>query len=196
MLKPTNFENIQTGDFVPPAVGGHHMIINGVKEQKSSTGKDMLVVYVDFAPNDSQPGYFRKLYDGDIRPDKKWPKDGVIYVVSLDANGQCSRNFKTFITSFEESNGCQVKWGEGEAFCDQFRGKKIGGVFGRIEEEYNGERHIRTRHRWFCSDAKAESAKAPADKLLPASSTPVTAVPPIDAASGMVKVSLDDQPWF
>lgn len=199
MFKPNNFENIQTGDFNPPALGGHHMVIRRLTEAKSKTGKDMLVVAVDFAQNDSQPGYFGNLYNSDVRPDKKWPSAGVIYVVSLDDNGQCSRNFKTFITSFEESNGCQVAWGNGEAFCEQFRGKKIGGVWGRVEEEYNGERKLRTRLRWFCSDARADGAKVPADKLLPASTQPATAVPAmpqVDQASGMPKVTLDDQPWF
>jgi len=197
MIKPSNFENIQTGDFVPPAIGGHHMIIKQVKEQETRTGKPMLVILVDFADNDSQPKYFSKLFDADIRPEKKWPHAGVIYVVSVDASGQCSRNFKTFITSFERSNGCEVKWGEGPAFCEQFRGKKIGGVYGRVEEEFNGERKIRILLRWFCEDARADNAKGPADKLLPtAPATSVTSIPaPAVPEPTFTQVNVEELPW-
>ena len=30
MQKPNNFENVQTGDFVPVEVGGHRMVIKAV----------------------------------------------------------------------------------------------------------------------------------------------------------------------
>lgn len=175
MIKPNNYDNVTTGDFTPVEPGGHHMIIKQVKEMNSKAGKPMLVIAVDFAPTDKQPKYFSKLFEEDIRPDKKWPHAGTIYVVSVDANGQCSRNFKTFITSFEKSNGVQVSWDDGPAFTAQFAGKKIGGVYGRVEEEYNGERRIRCLHRWFCEDGKADGAKAPADKLLSAGAVPTPA---------------------
>lgn len=175
MIKPNNFDNISTGDFIPVAPGAHHMVIKQVKEQKSKSGKDMLVIAVDFAANDTQPLYFSKLFEGDIRPDKKWPHAGTIYVVSVDNNGQCSRNFKSFITCFEHSNGVQVNWDNGPQFVAQFAGKKIGGVYGRVEEEYNGERRIRCLHRWFCDDGRVESTKAPADKLMAQDAAPVPA---------------------
>lgn len=192
MNKPNNYENISTGDFTPVTPGGHHLIIKQVKEAKSKSGKDMLVVAVDMAPNDSQPKYFSKLFEEDIRPDKKWPHAGTIYVVSTDANGQCSRNFKTFITSFEKSNGVQTTWGDGAAFTNQFAGKKIGGVYGRIEEEYNGERKLRCLHRWFCEDSKVDSAKAPADKLLDQGAAPV---PAGNAPIGFTPVEVDEIPF-
>ena len=180
MIKPNNYENVSAGDFVPVETGGHHMIIKQVKESKTRTGKDMLVIAVDFAQNDRQPMYFSKLFEGDTRPEKKWPNAGTIYVVSTDNSGQCTRNFKTFITSFEKSNNVRVDWCDGAKFVNQFAGKKIGGVYGRVEEEYNGERKIRCLLRWFCEDGRADSAKAPADKLLdheaataPAGFTPV-----------------------
>ena len=135
MQKPMNFENVSTGEFTPVTAGGHHLIIKQVKEQKSRSGKDMLVVAVDMAPNDTQPLYFSKLFEEDTRPEKKWPHAGTIYVVSVDDKGQCTKNFKTFITCFEKSNNVQVNWDAGAAFVNQFAGKKIGGVFGRRTEE-------------------------------------------------------------
>ena len=167
MIKPNKFEEVATNEsFVPVAPGGHHMVIKQLKEAKSRSGKDMLVIAVDMAPNDSQPLYFSKMFEEDTRPEKKWPHAGTIYVVSVDANGLCSKNFKTFITSVEESNNFQVQWSNGPQWAAQFAGKRIGGVYGMVEEEYNGQVKKRCLHRWFCSDKRVESQKVPAEKLL------------------------------
>ena len=58
----------------------------------------MIVVAIEFAKNDSQPGYFKKQFDDDDRPDKKWPYQAVQYMLTLDSEGKCSRSFKGFIT--------------------------------------------------------------------------------------------------
>ena len=194
MNKPMNYENVSTGDFTPVNPGGHHLIIKQVKEQKSKTGKDMLVVAVDMAPNDSQPLYMSKLFQEDTRPDKKWPHAGTIYVVSVDDKGQCTKNFKTFITCFERSNNVQTNWTDGAAFVNQFAGKKIGGVFGLVEEEYNGDRKKRSLLRWFCEDGKAEGAKVPEPKLLDQGAAPVPAGTTA-ASAGFTPVELDDLPF-
>lgn len=167
MNKPQGYDKVQVGgDFTPIELGGHHLIIKGVREEKSKAGKDMIVVAFDFAKNDKQPGYFSDLFDKDIRPDKKWPNAGTQYILTLDSAdaSKVSRSFKGFITSVERSNGFEVEWGD--KFCEQFKNKKVGGVFGLVEEEYNGEIKKRHKLRWFCEDDRADSAAIPADKLL------------------------------
>lgn len=164
MQKPNNYDQTQVGEFIPIELGGHHAIIKDVKEQKSSTGKDMIVVAIDFAKNDKQPEYFLQSFESDIRPNKKWPYQAVQYIVVEGPDGKTTRNFKSFITSFEKSNSCEAVWGE--AFCRQFKGRKIGVVYGNVEEEYNGEVKMRRRIRWFCEDAAVDSATVPADKIL------------------------------
>jgi len=191
MNKPSNYENVSTGDFTPVTPGGHHLIIKQVKESQSRSGKPMLVVAVDMAQNDSQPLYMSKLFEGDTRPEKKWPHAGTIYVVSVDNSGQCTKNFKTFITCFEHSNGVQVAWENGPKFAKQFAGKKIGGVFGIVEEEYNGERKKRCLLRWFCEDGKAENAKVPDPKLLDQGAAPVPAG--TTDPSGFTPVEIDTE---
>ena len=126
----------------------------------------MIVVAFDFAKNDKQPGYFSDLFDKDIRPEKKWPFNGTKYINTMDSKdkGKASKSFKSFITAFEHSNNTTAVWGE--TFCDQFKGKKIGGVFGVVEEEYNGEIKKRHQLRWFCEDNRADSANVPDPKLL------------------------------
>ena len=163
MNKPNSFDDVKAGgDYTPIELGGHHATIVSVKEQKSSTNKDMIVVAIEFAKNDKQAGYFKTQFDKDTRPDKKWPYQGVQYIVTEDNDGKCSRNFKGFITSFEKSNNVETNWGD--KFCDQFKGKKIGVVYGEVEDEYNGELKMRHRIRWFCEDAKADDAQIPQPK--------------------------------
>lgn len=164
MQKPNNYDQTQVGEFTPVELGGHHAIIKDVKEQKSKTGKDMIVIAIDFAQNDKQPGYFMDSFEKDIRPERKWPYQAVQYIVVEDNNGKTSRSFKSFITSFEKSNGCEAIWGD--AFCRQFKGKRIGVVYGNVEEEYNGEVKKRRKIRWFCDDATVANVNVPADKLL------------------------------
>ena len=167
MNKPTGYDEVKVGgDFTPIELGGHHMIVKGVREEKSKSGKDMIVVAFDFAANDKQPGYFTDLFEKDIRPDKKWNNAGTSYILTMDSQDpqKVNKNFKSFITSIEKSNNMEVEWGNN--FCDQFKNKKVGGVFGIVEEEYNGEVKKRHKLRWICEDDRVDGATIPKEKLL------------------------------
>ena len=165
MNMPNNYANTQIGgDYTPPALGGHHLIIKKVEETKSKNGKDMIKVFFDFAKNDVQPDFMTNEYKNDIRPDKKWPHAGTQYILTEGNDGNCSKSFKSFITAFEKSNGCQAIWGE--KFADQFNNKKVGAIFGEVENEYNGKVTMRHELRWFCEDNKADDAAVPAPKYL------------------------------
>jgi hypothetical protein len=179
MQKPNNFDNVSTGDFTPIELGGHYMTIKQVSETKSKSGKDMIVVLFDFAKEDKQSGYFMESFKNDIRPEKKWPYSGTQYIVTEDKDGNCSRSFKSFINAVEKSNnGFSTTWGE--AFAAQFKNKRIGGVFGIVEDEYNGKTTKKHQLRWFCNWDKVESAREPEPKLLPNSNRTVSA-PQTDA---------------
>jgi len=166
MQKPNNYEKTQaSGDFTPIELGGHIIVIKQVEEMKSKTGKDMLKVSFDFADSDDQAKYFEKAFRDDIRPEKKWPAAGATYILTEDHEGNCSRQFKTFATSIEKSNpGFQVSWGDG--FCQCFKNKVIGGVFGNVEEEYDGKVHMRRKLRWFRSVDGVKGAGIPDDKFM------------------------------
>lgn len=173
MQKPSGYDDVKVGgDFTPVELGGHHMIIKGVKEQTNKNGEPMIVVAFDFAKNDKQPEYFSELFDKDIRPEKKWPFNGTQYINTMDYQdkSKTSKSFKSFITAFERSNNTTAVWGD--KFCEQFKDKKIGGVFGVVEEEYNGEIKKRHKLRWFCEDNKADSQQIPQEKLLNSSTSP------------------------
>ena len=119
----------------------------------------MIVVLFDFATDDVQPGYFTETFKNDIRPDKKWPHAGTKYILTEDSDGKCSKSLKSFITCYENSNNCEAVWGE--SFAGQFKNKKIGGVFGEVENEYNGKTTMRHELRWFCELGKVDSATVP-----------------------------------
>lgn len=183
MKKPTGYDELQV-TFTPVELGGHHAIIKNVREMQSRTGKAMIVVSIEFAQNDKQPNYFMHSFDNDIRADKKWPFQGTQYILSEGNDGKVSRSFKQFIEAFEESNNLEATWGD--AFCNQFKGRKIGVVFGNVEEEYNGEVKKRRRIRWFCNDSAVDNARIPEDKLLPTSSR--QPAPPVTDKDGFMSI--------
>ena len=172
MQKPNNFDETKVGgQYTPISVGGHHMIIKQVSETTSSSGKPQIVILMDTAKNDSQPGFFSNEFANDIRPAKKWPYAGTKWINTEDENGNCSRSFKSFITAFEKSNGCEAIWGDG--FTKQCKNKKIGAIYGEKENEYNGKTSMRHEFRFFCEDGKVDDAKVPDPVYLDKSKTNV-----------------------
>lgn len=170
MQKPNGYDEARAaGDFTPPEVGGHYCQIIQVSETKTSTGKDQIVVLFDFCQQDKQAGMFKKLYDGDTRPkdEKKWPFAGSKWILVNDYQDpqKTSRNFKTFCSCIEKSNNYEIVWG-GADWAKQFKGKKIGAVFGEEENEYNGKTTMRSQLRYFCSWDAVSTAKVPDPKYL------------------------------
>lgn len=161
MNKPNNYDNTQaTGEFTPVELGGHKLIIKQVTETTSKTGKPMIVVLFDFAPDDKQPGYFMEQFKNDIRPDKKWPNQATNYILTEDNDGNCNRSFKTFMTCVEHSNkGFETKWGDN--FGQQFKNKLIGGVFGPQMDFYNNKEIQKRVLRWFISVDRIADATVP-----------------------------------
>lgn len=161
MQKPNNYDETPAqGEFTPVELGGHKLIIKQVNETKSKNGKDMIVVFFDFASDDIQPGYFAEQFKNDIRPDKKWPNQATQYIMVLDNEGNTTRSLKTFCTCVEHSNSkfttqWEDNWGA------QFKNKKIGGVFGEQMDYYNGDEKKKRVLRWFISSDKVSDAQIP-----------------------------------
>lgn len=168
MNKPSGYDDVQVGGgFTPVDLGGHYCQIKQVAERKSSTGKDMIVVVFDFVKPDAQEGYFMEQFKNDVREDKKWPFAGSKYIMVNDYQepSKTSRQFKSFCTCVENSNSYQIQWG-GNDWAAQFKGKKIGAVYGEEEHEYDGKVSKRRLVRYFCSVDAVKDAKIPEAKLL------------------------------
>lgn len=172
MIKPNDFDNtLAYGEFTPLELGGHICKIMSVEERTSSTGKPMVVIALDTAPQDKQPGYYAEQYRNDTRQEKKWGCN--VYQLVYDNDGRTNRGFKTFVTSVEKSNpGFRVQWGDGFAAC--FKGRLIGGVFGREEyEKQDGTTAWSTKCVGFRSvEAIQNGVEVPKDRPLKKQTAP------------------------
>ena len=161
MQMPNNYKETQAaGEFTPIALGGHYLVIKQVEELSDKNGNPMIKVSYDTADNDSQPHYFANQFRNDIRPDKKWPSNGVTWINVNDQDGKCSRSFKGFTTSVEKSNpGFTIVWGD--QFSPSLKNKLIGGIFREELGFYNGKETHQRKIAWFCSNEKVADASIP-----------------------------------
>lgn len=164
--KPSNWDAVEVMEFdhTPIELGGHKGIIMKAEEYTSDfSGKKSLKVYVDTASDDKQPEYFREQYKNDNRIDKRWNNSAIKYI-SLGEEENQVKMLKSFITAYENSNGCQFDWSKD---WEQLKGKKIGLVFG--QEEYtsqDGTTKLATKLNQFRSIDKVDNAKIPKVKML------------------------------
>ena len=180
MQKPKNYDNTPAYEQQEVLeLGGHIMKIIKVEETVSKNGNAMIKIYLDTDKSDKQPLYFKKRYDNDTREDKKWPC--IVYQLVEDAKThETNRGLVTFHTCVEKSNsGFKVVWGDGYGDC--FKGKLVGGVFGR--EQYinrNGNPAFAMKCFFLRSvEAIKNGIDVPDDRLLSADKLPanVTVTP-------------------
>lgn len=194
MKKPNNYDTTQAvGEFTPLKLGGHICRIMQVEEVKSKTGLDMLKISLDIAEGE-QKGYYADAYKSDTRQDKKW--GCVVYYVVDENTEYGTKNLKTFITCVEKSNtGFSPVWGDNFAAC--FKGKLVGGVFGR-EQYLNNKQEI----KWATKCVQLRSVEAiragvevPEDKLLNGTTVIPANANPIPGQDGFMNIpdGLDEE---
>ena len=129
MEKVQGYEEAQaiTGEYERLNAGGYICKIISAKEEKSKSGKRMLVLALDIVEGDKKD-FFRNRFNDNSSPDKKWPA-GAIYRQMLE--GEKAAGFlKGLMTSLEASNdGFKWDWDE-KKLVDL----KCGAILG--EEEY------------------------------------------------------------
>lgn len=195
MNKPMGYDEAQVlGEYKPLPAGGYVCVIKQVREQFSRNDRPMIVIALDIYDGEHK-GYYEKSFRADTRADKKWGCN--VYQLSEDDKGQCTRGFKTFITSVEKSNpGFQTVWGEG--FCVAFKGKLVGGLFGREQYQKNdGNLAWSTKCVSFRSADSIRNGDftVPQDKPLDGQSSVKPAMVQPTAANGYVEVEDDDLPF-
>lgn len=167
MNKPNAWDKtIGYSDFTPLELGGHICKICKVEESKSSTNKEMVLIYLDIAEGD-QTGYFEEKYKSDNRDRKKW--GCIVYQLVHDKDGNTNRGFKTFIDAVDRSNtkfNQEKIWDE--KFAAYFKNMIVGGIFGREQyENSNGELKWATKCMHFRDvDTIRSGVDVPKDKYL------------------------------
>ena len=129
MEKVQGYDEAQaiTGEYEKLEAGGYVCKIKSAKEEKSKSGKRMLVIALDILEGEKKD-FFKNRFDEDTRTEKKWPA-GAIYRQMLE--GEKAAGFlKGLMTSLEASNeGFKWNWDE-----KKLANLKCGAIFG--EEEY------------------------------------------------------------
>ena len=166
MQKPRNYEETKAfSQYEPLPAGCYVCKIMQVVETVSKTDKPMVVISLDIAEGEYKD-FYAKAYKEDTREDKKWGCN--VYMLTEDPDGNTSRKFKGFIESVAGSNtGWNVVWGEKFAAC--FKGKIVGGLFGREEyRKQTGDTAWSTKCFYFdtVDRVREGKCKAPKDKYL------------------------------
>lgn len=180
MIKPDNYDSVNLGSQRLP-VGGYVCTIMDVKEDKTKSGKNMIIISLDIAEGDYKEHYKKQFLS---KNDKTAKWGCIVYAV---AEGEYIQNFVAFCKYSEESNNFNITWGNN--FCSQFKGKKIGCVFG--EEEFNGQNGIAvsTKPRYFLpiKDIREGKFTTPKKKALANSNSMQNT-----ESSGFIEVDADD----
>lgn len=170
MEKLNGYDEAQaiTGEFETLEAGGYICKIINAKEEKSQSGKRMLVIAFDIAEGEHKD-FYKKRYENLVKSNKdpntviKWPNNG-IYRQMLDGE-YASRYLKGMMTALENSNS-NFKWDWDEK---KLVNLLFGGVFGREEYEgQDGKIKKATKLRWIRSVEKIRNGEftIPEDILL------------------------------
>ena len=154
---------IEAGEFESLALGGHEVIIVDARLYTSDISNNTsLKVSIDIAGNDEQAGYFKRQFEENTLPDKKWSNSATKYLSLKKENLAYT---KGFITSLEKSNnGFKFDMNKG---WEQLKNLKCAGVFG-LEEYTKQDGTIGTTIRLtqFRSIDKLNDIKIPRVKLI------------------------------
>lgn len=155
-----DYDQVQVGgDFRSLPGGGYVCRILKAQKGETSTGLPRIEVIVDISDGEFK-GYFQGLYRDRLAtdPNAKYPYNGVLRITTTDENGNTKKNFKSFVTSVEKSNECELPKNSDDAFLKSLKDKTVGVLYQR--EEYmgnDGKKHWSTKPKWFRDVATIES---------------------------------------
>lgn len=175
----SDYETTETNNFEERErlkYGGHICKIISTKIEQITSKKDgkvynQLVLQIDLESPDEQAGFYQRKFTEDAKTDALNAKWKGYYKLSIPDNSSedfIKKNWKTFLTSVEESNpGVQIN---GTAGFDEniLVGKLFGGIFGPEEFQIPSSGKVITfpRLRFVRSIKTVSEAKIPSVKLL------------------------------
>lgn len=188
-----NYNDVQVGgEFKPLPGGGYICRILSAKMSKNSNDLPMIEVAIDISDGEYAQ-YFHKLYRDRIGrdPNAKYPYNGVLRITAVDEEGNTKKNFKSFVTSVEKSNDCELPRHD-EAFLKALKDKTVGVLYQREEYQGNdGKTHWSTKPKWFRDVETIESGNFTIPEDVPLSDTYGTGFESADSFSA----ASDDIPF-
>ena len=192
MNKPSGYDDININMVEKATPGGHRCIVTKVIEGKSKAGKEQLEIWLDMAPDDSQPMLFTNQYMNNTADNKKWPCRFWITGYETDDNGK--RSLKKFHTALEDSNAnFFIQWGT--VYAESIKGRRVGVVFREEENEWQGRTITLVKPYYFRNILEVEKEPVPDKKLLPKKETwaPASGVAGDEGFLQVPEDALDDE---
>ena len=159
MIVPLNYNKKNYG--LTP--GGHVIEILKVEEYYKNDNPSLRIIF-DINEGSEYDGYFKNLFFNNDYPYKKWPNNGTKYL-SMKVTAMVF--FTQFIDFIEKSNDVKLNIVAGtDLDLEQFKGLKIGGEFGLVEYEINGELRKQVVLNKFKKIDQVDFIKIPPVRLL------------------------------
>lgn len=184
-----DYDSVQIGGGNTLPAGGY---VCRIIQAKLSETKDkklpMVEALIDIIDGDYTQ-YFSKKYERNKKEHgktAKYPNNGILRVVAVDADGNTKKNFKSFCTAIEESNQIELPRDNDAAFLKAIKDKEIGVLFGREQfESTDGNLLWSTKPRWYRSTESIlnKEYEIPEDQYLEPSVPYATGIEGVDSFS-------------
>ena len=185
-LFASDYDEVKVGsDFTALPAGGYVCIIKKAQMTTNSNGLPMIEVRVDIFEGEYR-NYFSDLFKDRFAkdPEAKYPYNGILRITAVDEQGHQKKNFKSFCTAVERSNGIEHLPRHDDAFLKALIGKGVGVLYQREEYEGNdGKTHWSTKPKWFRDVDTIRSGKFTVPEDVPLSNTYGTGFSEVDATS-------------
>ena len=115
----------------------------------------------------------------------------MLRITAVDEEGNTKKNFKSFVTSVEKSNDCELPRHD-EAFLKALKDKTVGVLYQR--EEYlgnDGKAHWSTKPKWFRDVETIENGRFTVPEDIPLPETYGTGFESADSFNA----AMDDLPF-
>lgn len=148
-----DYDNVKVGgEFTALPANGYVCVVKKARMTTNSNGLPMIEVPIDISEGEYAQ-YFTNLFRDRMSkdPNSKYPYNGILKITAVDENGNTKKNFKSFCTAIEQSNGIVLPRND-DGFLKALVGMEVGVLYQR--EEYvgnDGKEHWSTKPKWFRS---------------------------------------------
>ena len=148
-----DYDNVKVGgEFTALPANGYVCVVKKARMTTNSNGLPMIEVPIDISEGEYAQYFINLFRDRMSRdPNSKYPYNGILKITAVDENGNTKKNFKSFCTAIEQSNGIVLPRND-EGFLKALVGMEVGVLYQR--EEYvgnDGKEHWSTKPKWFRS---------------------------------------------